>query len=85
MGGSRPPHQVNRQQRAGGGHVWPCPLDSPNGKLGLGEVVPAGSQGIPKNLPDNVLKVRVHVVMRAQFRPKGKPRRGEASRPFSRT
>ncbi len=63
----------------------PDPLDSPNGKLGLAQVVLTGCQGIPKSLPDDVLKVGVHVGMRAQFRPKGKPRRGEASRPFSRT
>ena len=23
----------NGSQRLGGGHVWPCPLDSPNRKL----------------------------------------------------
>ena len=28
----------NPRQRVGGGHVWPCPLDGPNGKLGLAQV-----------------------------------------------
>ena len=55
------PHQVNGSQRVGGGHVWPCPLDSPNGKLGLAQVILTGCQGIPKSLPDDVLKARVHV------------------------
>ena len=42
----------------GGGHVWPCPLDSLNGKLGLAQVIPTGFLGIPKGLPDDVSKVR---------------------------
>ncbi len=69
------PRQVNGSQRVGGGHVWPCPLDSPNGKPGLDEVVPAGSLGIGKRLADDVLKVRVHAGMRARSRAKEKPRR----------
>ncbi len=54
------PHQIDGSQRVGGGHVGPCPLDSPNGKLGLAQVILTGCQGIPKSLPDDVLKVRVH-------------------------
>ena len=69
------PHQIDGSQRVGGGHVWPCPLDSPNGKLGLAQVILTGCQGIPKSLPDDVLKVRVHGGMRAQPVAEGKPRR----------
>ena len=69
------PHQVDGSQRVGGGHVGPCLLNSPNGKLGLAHVVLTGCQGIPKSLPDHALKVRVHVGMRAQPAAKGKPRR----------
>ncbi len=43
------------------------------GMLGLAQVILTGCQGIPKSLPDDVLKVRVHGGMRAQFGPKGKP------------
>ncbi len=68
------PHQVNGSQRIGGGHVWPRPLDSPNGKLGLAQVVLAGCLSIGEGLPDDVLKVRVHVSMRAQSRAKEKLR-----------
>ncbi len=67
--------RCNGSQRVGGGHVWPCPLDSPNGKLGLAQVILTGCQGIPKSLPDDVLKVRVRVGMRAQLAAKEKPRR----------
>ncbi len=81
-GFSGPPRQVDRRQRVRGRHVWPCPLDSPNGKLGLAQVVPTGCQGIPKSLPDDVFKVRVHTVMRAQPAAKEKPRhRGTGARP----
>ncbi len=59
--GLRVLHQVNGSQRIGGGHVWPCPLDRLNGKYGLAHVVPTGCQGIPNSLPDDVLKVQVHV------------------------
>ncbi len=59
----------------GGSHVWPCPLDSLNGKLGLARVGPTDCKGIPKSLPDDVLKVRVHVGMRAQPAAKEKPQR----------
>ncbi len=54
-------HQVDGSHRVGDRHVWPCPLDSLNGKLGLARVVPSDCQGIPKSLPDDVFKVRVHV------------------------
>ncbi len=46
-------HQVNGSQRVGGGHVWPCPLDSLNGKHGLDHVILTGRQGIPKSLADD--------------------------------
>ncbi len=59
----------------GGGHVWPCPLDSPNVNLGLAQVTPTGRLGIPKSLPDDVLKIRGHAAMRAQPAAKEKPRR----------
>ncbi len=49
--------------------------DSPNGKLGLAQVILTGCQGIPKSLPDDVLKVRVHGGMRALSAAKEKPRR----------
>ncbi len=39
----------------GGGHVWPCPLDSLNGKHGLAHMVLAGRLGVLKSLPDDVL------------------------------
>ncbi len=75
------PHQVNGSQRIGGGHVWPSPLDSPNGKLGLAQIVLAGCLSIGEGLPDDVLKVRVHGGMRARlaagrqpFRNKFRPR-----------
>ncbi len=77
--GSFVPHQINGSQRVGGGHVRPCPLDSPNGTLGLAQVILTGCQGIPKGLPDDVLKVRVHVEMRAQPAAKEQPRRSGAS------
>ncbi len=73
------PHQVNGSQRVGGGHVWPCPLDSPNGTLGLGEVVPAGSLGVGKRLADDVLKVGVHVAMRARMETEEKPHRSRTA------
>ncbi len=50
-----------------------CPLDSLNGKHGLAQVIPTGCQGVPKSLPDDVLKVRVHAYMRAQPAAKEKP------------
>ncbi len=56
-----PPRQVDRRQRSGGGHVRPCPLDGPNGKLVLAHVIPTGCLGIAKSLSDDILKVRVHV------------------------
>ena len=43
-------------------------------------MIPAGSLGIGEGLADDVLKVRVHVDMRAQAAAKEKPRRSEASR-----
>ncbi len=69
----RPPHQINRRQRVGGGHVWPCLLDGPNGKLGLTRVIPASGLSIHKSLQDDVLKVGVHVSMRARSGAKEKP------------
>ncbi len=77
--GLRLPYHIDRSQRVGGGHVWPCPLDSLNGKHGLAHMVLTGCQGIPKSLSDDVLKVRVHVGMRAQPAAKEKPRRSGAS------
>ncbi len=38
------------------------------------QAIPTGCQGIPKSLPDDVLKVRVHADMRAQRVTKEKPR-----------
>jgi len=66
----------------GGGHVWPCPLDSLNGKHGLTHLIFTGCLGVPKSLPDDVLEVRVHVGMRAQPVAKEKPRsrRGQVRR-----
>ncbi len=58
-------HQVNGSQRRRGGHVWPCPLDSPHSKLRLAQVIPASGLSIPKSLPDDVLQVGVHAAMRA--------------------
>ncbi len=78
----RPPHQVNGSQCIGGGHIRTCPLDSPNGKLGLAQVILTGCQGIPKSLPDDVLKVRVHGGMRARSDAKEKPRRSGAPVPL---
>ncbi len=49
--------------------------DSPNGKLGLAQVILTSCQSIPKSLPDDVLKVQVHVGMRARSGAKEKPRR----------
>ena len=48
-------------------------LDSPNGMLGLGEVVPAGSLGVGKRLADDVLKVGIHGGMRTRIEAEGKP------------
>ncbi len=67
-------HQVDGSERVGGGHVWPCLLDSLNGNHGLAHVVPTGRLGNPESLPDDVLKVRVHVGMRARSGAKEKPR-----------
>ncbi len=80
--GLRLPYHIDRGQRVRGSHVWPCPLDSLNGKLGLARVVPTDCQGIPKSLPDDVLKVRVHAGMRAQPAAKEKPRRSGAIPPL---
>ncbi len=63
------PNQGNGSQRVGGGHVWPCPLDSPNGKLGLAQVILTGCLSIRN------LKVRVHVGMRERNMTKEKPHR----------
>ncbi len=49
--GSFAPHQVNGSQCVEGSHVWPCSLDSLNGKHGLDHVIPTGCLGIPKSLP----------------------------------
>ena len=55
------PHHFDSRQRLGGGHVWPCSLDSLNGQFRLAHVILTGCQGILKSLPNNVLKVfRVH-------------------------
>ena len=72
-------HQINGGQRVRGGHVWPCSLDSPNGKLDPTQVIPTGCLGIPKSLPDDILKVRVHADMRAQLvaKEKAPPERGQ--------
>ncbi len=67
------PHQIDGSQRVRGGHVGPCPLDSPNGKLGLAQVILTGCQGILESLPDDVLKVPGHVGIRAQPTAKEKP------------
>ncbi len=67
------PHHVDGSQSVGGGHVWSCPLDSPNGKLGLAQVILTGCHGIPKSLADDVLKVRVHGGMRRGWRQKKSP------------
>ena len=56
------------------------PLDSLDGKPRLAQVILTGCQGIPKSLPDDVLKVRVHVGMRARAGAEGKPRRGDGAR-----
>jgi len=37
-------------------------------------MIPAGSLGVGEGLPDDVLKVRVHVGMRARIEAKEKPR-----------
>ncbi len=71
---SGPPHQVDGSQRVRSRHVWPCLLDSPDGELGLAQVIPTGRLGIPKSLPYDILKVRVHMGMRAQRAAKEKPR-----------
>ena len=54
-------HQVNGLQRIIGGHVWPSPLDNLKDKYSLGHGIPTGCLGNPKSLPDDVLKVAVHV------------------------
>ena len=51
-----PPHQLYGCPRFRGSHVGPRPLDSPNGKLGLAQVILTGCHGIPKSLADDVLK-----------------------------
>ena len=45
-----------RQSMPFASSVWPCPLDSPNGKIGLALVIPASGLGIPKSLPDDVIR-----------------------------
>ncbi len=71
-------HQVDGSERVSGGHVWPRLLDSLNGNHGLAHVVPTGRLGNPKSLPNDVLKVRVQVGMRAQPAAKEKPRAGDS-------
>ncbi len=44
----------------------------------LARVIPTGRLGDPKSLPDDGLKVRVYVGMRAQPAAKEKPRRSGA-------
>ncbi len=72
-----PPHQINGRQCFGGGNVWSCPLDGLDGKPSLANVVLTGRLSILKSLPDDVLKVWVHVGMRAQPVAKEKPRARE--------
>jgi hypothetical protein len=48
--------------------------------FGLAQVILTGYQGIPKSLANDVLKVRVHVDMRAQPVAKAKPYRSGPSR-----
>ena len=50
-------HQINGSQYFGVGHVWPCQLDSLNGKHGLAGVFPTGCQGILESLPDDLIEV----------------------------
>ncbi len=52
----------------------PCPLNSLNGKFDLTHLIFTGCLGIPKSLPDDVLKVQIHAAMRAQPAAKEKPR-----------
>ncbi len=66
--------KLDRRQRVGGGHVRPCALDGLDGKPSLVHVILAGRLGILKSLSDYVLKVWVHVGMRAQVVAKEKPR-----------
>ncbi len=73
----RTPRQINGSQRVGGGHVWPHLLDSPNGKLGLAQVILTGRLGVFKSLPDDILKVRVHGGMRAHLAAGRQPFRNE--------
>ncbi len=48
----------------------------------MNRLTPASSLGIPKSLPDDILKVRVHGGMRAQAAAKEKPRRSGAPVPL---
>ena len=61
-------HQINGSQHIGVGHVWPCQLDSLNGNHCLANMVNTGCMGIPKSLPDYVIKVRVHAASLPQQR-----------------
>ncbi len=66
------PHRVDGSQCVGGGHVWPCPLDRPNGDLGLAQMILTGSPSVGQRVVDDVLKVGVHAAMRARMEAKEK-------------
>jgi hypothetical protein len=46
-----------------------------DGLFRLAEVIPAGSLGVGKRLPDDVVEFRVHAGMKARPKPKEKRRR----------
>ncbi len=62
--------ECTRSRHSGAGQ--PNRLD---GLLSLAEVIPAGSLGVGKRLPDDVVEFRVHAGMKARPKPKEKPRR----------
>ncbi len=56
-------------------HAGAGPPNRLDGLFGLAEVIPAGSLGVAKRLPDDAVELRVHVGMKARPKPKEKPRR----------
>ena len=72
------PHPVDRTECTRSRHSGAGQPNRLDGLLSLAEVIPAGSLGVGKRLPDDVVKFRVHAGMKARPKPKEKPARALA-------
>ena len=69
------PNPVDLTQSRHAGAGQPNRLD---GLVSLAEVIPTGSLGVGKRLPDDGVEFRVHAGMKARPKPEEKPRRARA-------